>query len=66
MAIGWWIFVGTTVLAAGPDWAWLSLGALVLAWFPLGGGFRFFRGFEWDLWQNDRGTRSSMAGSNDG
>ncbi len=66
MSVGWWAFVAVTVLVAGPDWSWLSLGALALASFRLGGGFRFTRGFEWDLWQNDRGSRSSLAGSDDG
>lgn len=67
LALVWWNLTGLAVVVGGGDWAWLAFGALVLAWFPLGGGgFRFARGFEWDLWHNDRGHGSSIAGSNNG
>ncbi|MGE3073598.1 MAG: hypothetical protein AB7N24_05855 [Dehalococcoidia bacterium] len=65
-ALAWWNLTGVAVVLGGPAWAPLAFGALILAWFPIGSGPWFTRGFEWDLWQNDRGPRSSTTGSNNG
>ncbi|MGE0599177.1 MAG: hypothetical protein AB7J35_07975 [Dehalococcoidia bacterium] len=65
-ALAWWNITGLAVVLGGPDWAPLAFGALILAWFPIGTGPWFMRGFEWDLWQHDRGPHSSTTGSNNG
>ena len=61
--IAWWSLTGAAVVALGTEWAWLAFGALLFAWFPMGGRSWSGRGFEWDLWQEDRGPKSPAAGA---